>query len=137
MNNNKVKIDEKKFEPSKIIASGLLFDNKGKVLIITLKDTNNNLIKIAPGGRVKSGETLRDCLIREFKEEVGINIKIEKLFGILEKEYEDGIWTIIYFKVNKVSGRINNNEPDEIKEVSFVELSQLDNYSNISWINSK
>lgn len=86
----------KPYEKTKIIATGLLYDKNGKVLTLKLKDSTGKLIQIPPGSRVEEGETLRSCIVREFKEEVNLSVKVIDLAGILEKEYEDGIWTIIY-----------------------------------------
>ena len=93
---------------------------------------------IPPGGRPELGETLRACAIRETKEEVGLDIKIERIFSILEKKYDDGIWTFIFFKA-KVIGKLNpkNKEPDEIKEVSFIKLNQLDHFSDMLFVTEK
>lgn len=40
-----------------------------------------------PGGKVESGETPEDCIIREIKEELGIRISIKKQLFYVEHDY--------------------------------------------------
>jgi 8-oxo-dGTP pyrophosphatase MutT (NUDIX family) len=61
-----------------------LIVHKKKILIIheriLEKGVSRNIIDF-PGGGVKFGESLSQALIREVKEEVGLNIKIHKVVG--------------------------------------------------------
>jgi 8-oxo-dGTP pyrophosphatase MutT (NUDIX family) len=65
-----------------------------------------------PGGHVEDGETLSEALRREMKEEAGINIKTEKLFGYLRihnsidryskstgKKYPEYSYILYYFTI--------------------------------------
>jgi 8-oxo-dGTP diphosphatase len=89
---------------------------------------------ITPGDRPKEFETLRDCVVREVKEEVNLVTEVEKIIGIAEKEYHDGIWTFVYFKLRIVSGKWKNNEPDEIKSIEWINPKQLSSYADIKWV---
>ena len=40
-----------------------------------------------PGGKVNRGESLEDCLRRELKEELGIEVRVGKLFDQIEHRY--------------------------------------------------
>lgn len=55
--------------------AGLLIQNN-KVLL--QKPTNSTAYAL-PGGHVSLGETNEDTLIREFKEEINVDIKVESL----------------------------------------------------------
>lgn len=52
----------------------LIKDNK----ILVQRERNGNEYAL-PGGHIKIGETLENGLIREFKEETGVSIKVERL----------------------------------------------------------
>ncbi|MEA3352699.1 MAG: NUDIX hydrolase [Campylobacterota bacterium] len=41
-----------------------------------------------PGGTVEEGETLQEALVREIKEEIGINIRVEKLKPVVSYEWK-------------------------------------------------
>ena len=42
-----------------------------------------------PGGRVEVGETLREALVREVREETGIDVEIDGLIGVAERIVRD------------------------------------------------
>ena len=52
----------------------MIKDNK----ILVQRERNGNEYAL-PGGHIKIGETLENGLIREFKEETGVSIKVERL----------------------------------------------------------
>jgi len=55
--------------------AGVLLRN-GKILLQREQHGNEYAL---PGGHVKIGETTEECLIREYKEETGVNISFKKL----------------------------------------------------------
>lgn len=58
---------------------GLLI-NKSKEILLTEEEKANYAFTKFPGGGLEFGEGIADCLIREFKEEANITVKIEKHF---------------------------------------------------------
>ncbi|RAY15382.1 DNA mismatch repair protein MutT [Actinomadura craniellae] len=60
-------------------ASVLVRDENGQVLL--LRRTDNGLWTIPTGG-LKKGETIRQCAVRECKEETGVDIEITGLVGV-------------------------------------------------------
>ncbi len=67
---------EKKFN---LRVYGLLINSKGEVLLSKEHKSDFNFIKF-PGGGLEWGEGIADCLKREFKEELGIQIEVEEHF---------------------------------------------------------
>lgn len=65
-----------------------------------------------PGGKIESGETDSECIIRETKEEVCIDVKNPILAGELFFQFTDGI--SIYAKV--FHSKTFNGEPKETEE---------------------
>jgi len=60
------------------------------VVIIVLKKCNHFVLvvnstklngKAFPGGKIKFGETIREATMREAKEELGIDVKVERIIG--------------------------------------------------------
>lgn len=64
-----------------IVAVKGLIINKGKALMVKRSDNDNIGAGTweMPGGKIEFGEKLEEALTREVKEEVGIDITIEKL----------------------------------------------------------
>lgn len=79
--------------PVHIIAvAGLVDDGKGNVLLIK---SNHRKTWEFPGGQVESGENLEQALLREIKEESGVDASIRCLVGlysnIQQTTWHDGI----------------------------------------------
>lgn len=120
-------------EKVKVVATALIRDGQNRVVMTKVADSTGNSIWIAPGGRAEEGETLRECAVREAKEEVGVEVRVKRLAGILEKQYEDGIWTFVYFDVEVVSGDVQKSE-DDIEQLAYMDISLLDSYKDIRWL---
>ena len=111
---------------------GIIFiDNKVVLLKRIRKDKNEYLHYYAiPGGGIESNETKEDACIREIKEEVGLDVTIDKYLGM--EEYDTGI--SYYFKVNYLGGiptlggeEKEHNNPDNYYEVSLIDINDIDN----------
>ena len=71
-------------KPQLVPATRAFINHKDKILIIRESDkykegTNTNLYD-TPGGRMKPGQNLHDNLLREVKEESGLDVEIGKPF---------------------------------------------------------
>ncbi|WP_194831933.1 NUDIX domain-containing protein [Nocardia sp. XZ_19_369] len=59
--------------------SALIVDEQGAILMQRRSDSGNWSL---PGGTMEIGETLEHCVVRETKEETGLDIEITGLLGI-------------------------------------------------------
>ncbi|MBS4203634.1 NUDIX hydrolase [Lederbergia citrea] len=65
--------------PTHIVAAGgFVEDGEGNILLVKTRDGG----WVYPGGQVEVGENLMDALVREVKEESGIDTKVSYLVGI-------------------------------------------------------
>ena len=65
--------------PTHIVAvGGIVEDGNGNILLV--KTRNGGWV--FPGGQVEVGENLPDALMREIKEESGIDVTVSKLIGV-------------------------------------------------------
>lgn len=79
------------------------------------------------GGHIISGEVKEEAIKREAKEELGINIKLNKLIKLDEYIYESDIEKeYIYSYAYIYNGKIIFQE-SEIDEVKFFSLYEIDN----------
>ena len=67
-----------------------------------------------PGGKKKEFETNSDCLIRELKEELNIDIDKFKFISTIKHSYEGTIVTIHIYYVSRFTGSIKSNESRDI-----------------------
>jgi len=73
-----------------------------------------------PGGSLEEGESLSEAMVREFKEETGIEIEIVEQIGITDfllpwkwKGYTDVHHIAVFYKVRKIGGEISVPEEFE------------------------
>ena len=57
-----------------------------------------------PGGKKEGAETLEECIEREIKEELDVQVKVEKLLLTVNHEYETKIVDLHIFECSLVNG---------------------------------
>ena len=106
--------------------TGILIEDE-KVLLVNQKVSNRNWS--LPGGRVENGETLEEAMIREMREETGLEVKIKKLLYVCDKPDASPSLLHITFLLEKVEGEITlpSNEFDHnpIHDVQMVPIIEL------------
>jgi A/G-specific adenine glycosylase len=79
-----------------------------------------------PGGKVEPGETLRQCLRREIKEELGIRIKVGQPIISIDHAYTHFKITLHAFECELVSGK---PQTWQVQDFKWVRLSELQKYA--------
>ena len=81
-----------------------------------------------PGGKFETGETPLDCVVREFKEETGLNLIDPKLQGI--SCWKDSCEGIIYiFTAEAYSGELRESEEGRLSWIEEENLKDLRQFS--------
>lgn len=99
-------------------ARAIIFEGDRAILIKRVKDGQEYWV--FPGGLVEEGENVKDALIRECKEELGIKIKVGELLAkqIFDK-YEEKY--LEYFYVcEKTGGKLGTGDGPEYSEYKDV-----------------
>lgn len=80
-----------------------------------------------PGGRLEMFEKLEDAVIREVKEEIDVDVKIEKLMGVCDHiiEDENAHWVAMEYLCKITSGEPKIMEPDKASEMKWFSLDNL------------
>jgi 8-oxo-dGTP pyrophosphatase MutT (NUDIX family) len=81
--------------------------NKGLILIHRIRKENETLLDyyVFPGGGLEENESIDECLIRELKEEVGIDIRvIKQLYEVMDTDRKEFFYLCQYIKGNIGSG---------------------------------
>lgn len=90
---------------------GIIFDKQGQVLLCHRRDYD---LWNLPGGGVEAGEAPWDGVIREVKEEVGLNVKVKRISGVYFKPDQNEV--AFSFVCEVISGEPTlSAEADEIK----------------------
>jgi len=97
---------------------GIIRDEQNRVLLCLRNDGDFwNL----PGGGLEKGESPWQGVIREVKEETGLDVKVLRLIGIYSKPEKDDI--VFSFECKIVGGKITlNDEAKNIQWFSFPEI---------------
>lgn len=113
-----------------IRVTGVLIEN-GEILVVKQKMSSSRNWSL-PGGRLERGETIRQGLIREMREETGLDVDIVRLLYLCDIEGSANTVLHITFLLKRTGGDITlpTNEFDEnpIHDVCFVPICQLTEY---------
>jgi 8-oxo-dGTP diphosphatase len=126
--------DELKPEPASAIrhssfvievAAGLVF--RGGKLLITQRHTGAHLGGLweFPGGKREGNETFEECLARELREELGIEVEVGEVLESLTHTYPEKTVALKFFRC-----RWKQNEPRAIDclDLKWVTAAELRNY---------
>jgi len=112
----------------------IIIQSSGKTQKILLHRRQNTgyqdgKLDIAGSGHVDKGETAMEAVVRECREELGIEVKIENLtFAHLQHRLSyDRIYYDIYFIVNNFQGTPSIMEPEKCSELVWYDLDNLPN----------
>jgi mutator protein MutT len=117
----------------KVRATAILIEN-GHILL-TEQKVSESLSRSwsLPGGTLELGETLEECVIREVKEETGLDIVVDKLLYVCDRIMDDRHVVHITLAVRRTGGTLQLGvEPEAganpIKSVKMVPVSELHEY---------
>jgi 8-oxo-dGTP diphosphatase len=77
-----------------------------------------------PGGKREPGESLQDCLHRELREELGIEVTMPMEFRTVRHRYPDKTVEIHFFRCKLKKGEPRTIGCDEVRWVSIAELGR-------------
>lgn len=98
-----------------------------KVLVVQRSDKMSLALKWEfPGGKIEHGESEIDCIKREIREELNIEIKLGKRLNPSFFEYPKASIALIPFIANYVSGKITLHEHKQYLLLEKFELIDLD-----------
>lgn len=112
------------------VGVGVMVRNeKGKFLLgLRTKNSRNEAGKWTfPGGCVEFGETLEQAVVRETREEYGIEVEPLRLLKVInhfppaEKQH----WVNPIFEARLVKGKPKTMEPNKISKVAWFSLTDL------------
>lgn len=107
----------------------LVYDDE-RILVEEKKETQYAGGLVFPGGHVEAGESLRDSVIREIKEETGLDILEPQPCGYKDWIQEDGTrYIVLLYKTNKFYGEIKSSEEGR---VYWLNRKDIEN-ANLIW----
>jgi len=95
----------------------------GKILLIEKKQGHGKGKWNGPGGKIEPGESPEDAMVREVKEEVGIDVKSYRLIGHIDfYSVNEEDWEVFVYRVEDFGG-----QPVETEEArpQWIDLSKI------------
>jgi len=110
-----------------IIVTCAIIRFEDKVLVVQRNEHMKLPLKWEfPGGKVESGESLEDCIRREIKEELNIEIELTSRLSTSNCDYPEFSIQLIPFLAVYLSGDITLSEHKQYLFLKKDELSKLD-----------
>jgi len=97
---------------------GIIKDKQNRVLLILRNDYD---LWNLPGGGLEKGESPWQGVIREVKEETGLNVSVTRLAGVYSKPDVDEI--VFSFECKIIDGELTLNE--EAKDFKYFSLQEI------------
>ena len=120
-------LDRQFAKSQKKIGVGIIRNNLGQILIDRRRSTGEmGGLWEFPGGKIEPGETIQDCIKREIKEEIGIEVLVKNCLTVIEHQYSQFQVTLFVHDCQYIKGTPQTIECDEIR---WVNLSELDRYT--------
>lgn len=117
----------------KVRATGILIENEAMLLLEQRVTDSLERAWSLPGGAVEPGETLAACLIREMKEETGLDVAVETLLYVCDRIMDERHTIHLTFLVKRLGGQIHlgaepEPEANPIKRIAMVPIARLTDY---------
>ena len=116
------------YKTPKLTVDGVILEN-GQILLIKRKGDPFKGKWALPGGFVEYNEKVEDAVIREIREETGVNAEIKEIVGVYSDPRRDprGHTVSIVFLLDIISGKIKCG--DDACNAKFFNLKRLPDLS--------
>jgi len=110
-----------------LLVTAALIEHEGKVLITRRKhDVPYPLLWEFPGGKLEPEEDPVDCVIREIREELSIEIAVDGVFDVVYHRYPERTVLLIAYRCSWLGGELLELEVSGHQWVGYGELGSFE-----------
>lgn len=109
-----------------------IFNDKDEILMLYRNKEENDINEgkwMGVGGHLEKGETKDDALIREIKEETGLDVKEYKFLATLYFYNGDYSEVMYLYRVDKVEGTLKECDEGDLKYIKKEDILSLNMWS--------
>jgi 8-oxo-dGTP diphosphatase len=111
----------------KLVVAGLIIGGDGRVLITQRRaDQSLPLQWEFPGGKVEPGEAPVDALVRELREEIGVEVAVGRIWDVLFHSYPAFDLVMLVYACRIVDGEPRTVEVADLRWLAPGELPSWD-----------
>lgn len=111
-----------------MIPCGVAIIRRNREFLISQRNENDTFGSFweFPGGKKNPDETFEECVRRETREELGIDVHVDKKFMELRREFKDRVIWLNFFLCSFVSG---DPQPLDCQKVQWADVLELKNFN--------
>jgi len=112
------------YKKPSLTVDGILVEDD-KILLIERKKEPFKGLYALPGGFVEYGERTEEAIVREMKEETGLDVRVKRLVGVYSDPNRDprGHTITVVYELEKLGGKLRGG--DDAKKALMVPLNDL------------
>lgn len=82
---------------------------------------------VFPGGHVEAGESMREAIVREMREETGLTILNPVLCGVKDRMLEEGVrYLVALYRADQFTGELRSSREGEVFWVEREAFEQME-----------
>lgn len=110
----------------KIVTAGIICHKDKFLIALRIRTKKPALVWEFPGGKVEEGETLQECLKREIKEELDLEITVKNFLMTTDFNYEFGSIRMEVFFASAETDKIGKMDSHE--DYRWIKTEELDKF---------
>ena len=114
-------------EDIRVIPCGVALIRRGREFLIAQREEKDSFGSFweFPGGGKGEGETFEECVRREIREEIGIDIAVEKKYMEIRRVYSQKVIWLNFFLCSHLRGE---PRPLECQRIAWADVDELKHY---------
>ncbi len=94
-----------------LLVAAAIIEHNGKILLARRRgDVPYPLLWEFPGGKVEPGEDPKNCVIREIREELGVEVAVAGIYDTVFHRYPERDVLVLAYRCHWISGEVRDLE---------------------------